>query len=147
MKYSEATLGRTFIIRLEDGDILHESLEQFAADHNIKRAYVTAVGGADKGSTLVVGPRESRSSTIEAMEHVLHDTHEVTGTGTIFPDSQGTPVLHMHTACGRNEQTITGCVRTGVRVWHVLEVIMVELINSSACRKKDPATGFDLLEP
>jgi len=32
----------------------------------------------------------------------------------------------MHMACGREEETITGCVRRGVRTWHVLEVILTE---------------------
>ena len=32
MKYSEAKQGRTFIIRLEDGDILHEKIEEFARE-------------------------------------------------------------------------------------------------------------------
>lgn len=35
MKYSEAKQGRTFVIRLEDGDIIHEEIEQFAKDHSI----------------------------------------------------------------------------------------------------------------
>ncbi len=30
MKYSQARLGRIFVIRLEDGDIIHEELEKFA---------------------------------------------------------------------------------------------------------------------
>ncbi len=30
MKYSEAKQGRVFVIRLEDGDIVHEELEMFA---------------------------------------------------------------------------------------------------------------------
>lgn len=29
MKYSEAKQGRIFVIRLEDGDIVHEELERF----------------------------------------------------------------------------------------------------------------------
>jgi predicted DNA-binding protein with PD1-like motif len=38
MKYSQAAQGRTFIIRLEDGDILHEAVERFAADKGIRAA-------------------------------------------------------------------------------------------------------------
>ena len=30
MKYSEAKPGRIFVIRLEDGDIVHEAIESFA---------------------------------------------------------------------------------------------------------------------
>ncbi len=147
MLYSEAQQGRTFIIRLEDGDIVHESIEAFAAQQGIHRAALLVLGGADRESTLVVGPESSRTHPVIPMTHELYDTHEVTGTGTIFPDETGTPVLHMHMACGREENTVTGCVREGVKVWHVMEIILFELTGSTASRQPDPATGFSLLIP
>ena len=58
---------------------------------------------------------------IHAMELVLDIVHEIVGTGTLFPNENGEPVLHMHVACGRNEGTVTGCVRRGVKTWHILE--------------------------
>jgi predicted DNA-binding protein with PD1-like motif len=147
MRYSEATRGRTFIIRLEDGEIFHEQIERFAREKGITRAFLNVVGGADKGSRLVVGPEESRAFPVNPMVHELYDVHEVTGTGTLFPDDEGNPVVHLHMACGRGENTVTGCVRSGVKVWHVLEVILVELINDTARRLPDKATGFKLLVP
>jgi predicted DNA-binding protein with PD1-like motif len=81
------------------------------------------------------------------MVHELYDAHEITGTGTLFPDELGNPVLHLHMACGREENTVTGCIRNGVKVWHVMEVILVELLNRSATRIPDPETGFKLLVP
>jgi predicted DNA-binding protein with PD1-like motif len=53
----------------------------------------------------------------------------------------------MHIACGRRESTITGCVRRGVKVWHVMEVIIFELTGTSAARIHDSETGFDLMTP
>ncbi len=147
MKYSEAKQGRTFVIRLEDGDIIHEKLEEFARVHSINAAAVIAVGGADEGSKLVVGPEQGRSKPITPMEHTLRDVHEISGVGTIFPDKDHNPVLHMHIACGRGESTVTGCVRRGVKVWHLLELILFELLDSSASRIFDEQTGFELLEP
>ena len=147
MKYSEAKRGRIFVIRLEDGDIIHEKIEQFAADNSISCAYLTAVGGIDKGSRLVCGPKDGRAKTIDPGIVEINDVHEVTGTGTIFPGKSGKPSLHMHLSCGRNETTITGCIRTGVKTWHVLEVVLVELVNCSAKRLLDKTTGFNLLEP
>ena len=145
MKFSESQTGRTFIIRLEDGDILHETIERFATEQGIRAAHLTVVGGVDAGSHLITGPAEGRSEKIVPMETVLDNVYEVTGTGTLFPDETGVPVLHMHLACGRGEQTITGCVRRGVKVWHVLEVVLVELLNTSAVRRFDAVTGFKLL--
>lgn len=148
MKYSEAKTGRTFIIRLEDGDILHEEIEKFATDHNIKAATLIAVGGIDKGSTLVIGPTNSRCEPpVVPMTHILDDAHEVTGSGTIFQNEDGVPIIHMHLACGRGTNTITGCIRKGIKVWHVLEVIIQEITNTTAIRKHEAATGFELLNP
>jgi predicted DNA-binding protein with PD1-like motif len=53
----------------------------------------------------------------------------------------------MHVAAGRGGKAITGCVRLGVRVWHVLEVVLWELTGTKAVRVLDPETGFELLEP
>jgi len=147
MKYSEAKQGRVFVIRLEDGDILHEEIEKFAREKNIKAASLIAVGGVDKGSKLVVGPENGRAEKVNPMTHVIDDVCEITGTGTLFPDDEGNPVFHMHIACGRKNKTITGCVRTGVKIWHVLEVILYEITDTKAARAFEKETGFKLLQP
>jgi predicted DNA-binding protein with PD1-like motif len=147
MKYAEAKYGRIFVIRLEDGEILHECIERFARENNVKAGFLVVVGGADKGSKLIVGPREGRAKNLDPMEYVLKEVHEITGTGTIFKNEKGEPKLHMHIAGGRKDTTKTGCVRRGLKVWHVLEVILVELKGAKAMRKLDKKTGFELLEP
>ena len=147
MKYSTATQGRTFVVRLEDGDVVHEEVERLARVERVRAAAVIAVGGADAGSRLVVGPEDGRASPVVPIEHVLEDVHEAAGVGTIFPDECGNPVLHMHAACGREDRSVTGCVRRGVRVWRVLELVVIELTDTRATRVPDPATGFRLLQP
>jgi predicted DNA-binding protein with PD1-like motif len=147
MRYATAKQGRVFIIRLEEGEILHETLERFAAEHGIPAAAVIAVGGAGIGSRLVVGPEDGDARPIFPMEHVLDKVHEIAGTGTIFPDEEGRPVLHMHLACGRNDHTITGCCRTGVKIWQVAEVILFELTDTRSVRKLEEESGFKLLDP
>jgi predicted DNA-binding protein with PD1-like motif len=147
MRYSQAKQGRVFVIRLEDGDILHESIEAFAREQGIQAASLIALGGADSASRLVVGPEQGRTSPIVPKEHLLRDVHEIAGVGTIFPDAKGQPVLHMHVAAGRGDEAVTGCVRMGVRVWHVVEVVLWELTGTTGRRVFDGATGFELLEP
>lgn len=147
MKYAEARQGRTFILRLEQGEIVHQEIEAFASGHGIQAASVIAVGGADAGSRLVVGPEKGEARPVIPMEHVLDAVHEITGTGTLFPDDTGQPVLHMHMACGRNNHTITGCIRNGVVVWQVMEVVLSEITDTSAARLPDAALGFKLLDP
>jgi predicted DNA-binding protein with PD1-like motif len=147
MKYSEAIHGRIFVIRLEDGDIVHDEIERFAREKSIGAAALIIVGGADQKSKVVVGPERGRATPVVPMEHVLDEVHEIAGVGTLFPDDAGNPVLHMHMACGRKSSTITGCIREGVRVWHVMEVIVFELADTTGVRTHDSKTGFKLLQP
>ena len=147
MKYSEARQGRVFIVRLEDGEIVHEVIEQFAVDHNISAASLIIVGGADDGSKIVVGPKSDRDLPLTPMKHELTGAHEVAGTGTLFCDTEGAPLLHMHMACGRKDETITGCIRTGVKVWRIMEVIIHELLGTDAKRIIEAPLDLKLLRP
>lgn len=147
MKYSQAKQGRIFIIRLEDGDIIHDEIEKFAREKSINAGALIILGGADESSKLVVGPQYGRKEPIVPMEHILNNVYEIAGSGTIFPDEKGNPTLHMHIACGRKSPTVTGCVRKGVKAWHVLEIILFELVDTTAVRVLDPVTGFELLQP
>ncbi len=147
MKYSRARQGRIFILRLEDGEIVHEVIEKFAAEQKISAASLLILGGADDGSHLVVGPKEDRGLPLEPMEQVLKNAHEVAGTGTLFSDENGTPLLHMHMACGRKTETTTGCIRAGVKVWHVMEVVIFELLDTTAKRVVEQPLGIKLMQP
>ncbi len=147
MKYSQARQGRIFILRLEDGEIVHEVIEQFAVQEKIVAATLIILGGADAGSRLVVGPKEDRVLPLHPMEHVLENAHEVTGTGTLFPDEAGQPLLHMHMACGRQDKAIVGCIRSGVKVWRVMEVVIFELLDCTAQRLVEAPLGLKLLRP
>ncbi|MBI5606904.1 MAG: DNA-binding protein [Deltaproteobacteria bacterium] len=147
MKYSIAKQGRIFIIRLEDGEILHETLERFAVEQGIKAAYMIVLGGADGQSRLVVGPEDGQATPVNPMTHALENIHEIVGTGTLFPDDEAKPSLHMHVAAGRRDSTITGCVRAGVKTWQVAEVILIEMLDCTAVRKPDTDLGFKLLNP
>ena len=147
MRYSECSEGRVFILRLEEGEILHEAVESFAFKNGISSATVIAVGGADAGSRLTVGPEMPLSSPVAPMHHVLDAPHELTGSGTIFSNTEGMPVLHMHCSCGRGNTSVTGCVRSGVKVWLVMEVVITELKGCKAKRVKDERSGFVLLSP
>ena len=146
MDYTQANLGRVFILRLHDGEILHEVIEAFAAEKTIYSAFCFFLGGAEDKSKLVVGPKDGNVLPVEPMATLLNGVHEGCGVGTVFTDEEGKPKLHMHASFGRNDTALTGCVRLGVEVWHIGEVVIIELTDSSARRVKEKVTGFELLE-
>jgi len=58
MKFTEANLGRIFILRLEHGDRIPDVIEEFANGNNIDSATVLFVGGSEQHSKVVVGPED-----------------------------------------------------------------------------------------
>ena len=146
MRYSQGSLGRVFVLRLEDGDVLNETLERFAHEHGISRALAFYVGGAATGSEVVVGPDATRTDAIVPLIHALAGPHETMALGTIFPNEDGRPVAHMHAACGREGAATVGCARAGLRTWLTGEVVLLEILGATAGRKLDSSTGFELLD-
>jgi predicted DNA-binding protein with PD1-like motif len=146
MQFTEAKLGRIFVLRLHDGDRLPDVLESFAAEKSVSAALCFFLGGTKENSRVVVGPKDCSALPPEPMVTLLEGVHEACGVGTIFADEAGKPKLHMHASFGRKEDTVTGCVRMGVDVWHIGEVVVLELLCSEACRVVDKATGFEFLE-
>lgn len=146
MRYSEGSIGRVFVLRLEDGDRLPSVIEEFASEKGVERGLCVLIGGIDDGGNIVVGPKDRATMPPEPMLFKLKGVHEVSAVGTIFPNLEGKPCLHMHAALGREGKTRTGCIRPGVETWKLGELVIVEILNNTACRRTDPNTGFDVLE-
>lgn len=146
MQYQEGSIGRVFALRLEDGERLPDTLEAFAREQKVTAAMVMYVGGAKGGSRLVVGPDASRQDAVVPLVHTLTGIQEVLAVGTLFPNDQGEPVLHLHAATGREGDATVGCSRAGVDVWLVGEVIILEILGTKGSRRPEPPSGFSLLQ-
>ncbi len=146
MDYCEVHLGRVFVLRLHHNEILHKTIEKFATEKSIQSALCFFLGGAQDQSKVVVGPKDSDIMPPVPMVTLLKGAHECVGVGTIFTNEKGTPQLHMHASFGRNDNAITGCVRMGVDVWLIGEVVILELTDCGAKRIKDKQSGFEILE-
>ncbi|MFW5735643.1 MAG: PPC domain-containing DNA-binding protein [Oceanidesulfovibrio sp.] len=144
MIHAQGTIGRVFVLRLEDGDSLPGSLEDFARNNGVARAVCLLIGGVGSGR-LVVGPEDGGAERITPMVNAIQAVHEAAAVGTIFPDESGAPRLHMHTALGRGDSSMTGCVRQGVDIWKLAEVVMLEIKGADMVRAVDPAFGFEVL--
>jgi len=145
MKATEGKIGRVFVLRLEDGDVVPDCIERFAAEKAVKAGHVILIGGIG-GGEVVVGPRKSNEMPPDPMLLPVDGAHEVLGVGVLAPNEDGRPVLHMHASLGRAGQTLTGCLRPGVTTWLVGEAIIYEIIGTDARRLFDEKSGFGLLE-
>ena len=146
MKATEGRVGRVFVIRLEDGDVVPESIERFAAEQGVAVGHVILIGGIG-GGQVVVGPRKSDEMPPEPMLLPVDGAHEVCAVGVLAPGPEGKPHLHIHGALGRSGSTLTGCLRPGVGIWVTGEVVLYEILGARVARPLDPDLGFALLQP
>jgi predicted DNA-binding protein with PD1-like motif len=145
MKYSEGKIGRVFVLKLEDNDMIPGCIEKFAKEKNIKTAEVLLLGGIKEGK-VVVGPEAPVKMPPQKMVCTVDEVHEIAAVGLIAPDMNDDPVLHMHGALGRAGNTIMGCFREGLKTWLTGEVIINEIVGINLKRAPDKDSGFVLLD-
>ncbi len=145
MKTCQGQVGRIFLMRLEDGDLIPECIELFAKEKGVSAGYVILLGGIG-GGEIIAGPRRSGVTSPNPIVVPVDGGHEVLGVGVLAPDKEGKPILHIHTALGRAGHTITGDSRLGITTRLVGEVILHEIAFTDVVRTKDEKSGRTLLE-
>ncbi len=143
MRYTKGSIGRLFVIKFEDGDILLDKLRLFAKKEKVNAAVMVFIGALKKG-ILVTGPRKPVVPP-EPNKVRFKDGWEVMGVGTIFSD-KNSPQIHVHAAMGKKRKALTGCVRADSKVFLVIEAIVFELKGVKAGKSPDPMTGLNLLK-
>ncbi len=142
MKYTQGKVGRIFVLKFNDGDVVLDELSAFTKKEKVKAATMVFIGALKKG-TLVTGPKKPVIPP-EPNKVMFKDAWEVMGIGTIFTNTKG-PQIHIHSAMGKKLKTLTGCVRDKSEVFLVIEAIVFELKGVKATKAIDPKTGLNLL--
>jgi predicted DNA-binding protein with PD1-like motif len=144
MKASEGHIGRIFVLRLEEGDVVPDCIERFAEEKGISVGQVILLGGVG-GGEVVVGPRDKEMPP-QPIPLPVDGPHDVVGAGVIATVKDGKPALHIHAALGRSGHTMTGCLFLGVETWLAGEVVICEILGTKAARILDKKSEADLLE-
>ena len=142
MKYTQGTLGRVFLLKFEDEDILIDKLSLFVTKERIKAATMIFIGALKKGD-LVTGPKKPVIPP-QPNKVSFKDGWEVMGIGTVFVNSKG-PQIHIHSSMGKKNKVLTGCLRGKSKVFLVIEAVVLELKGIKASKDIDPKTGLNLL--
>ncbi len=142
MKYTQGTLGRVFLLKFEDEDILIDKLSLFVTKERVKAATMIFIGALKKGD-LVTGPKKPVIPP-QPNKVSFKDGWEVMGIGTVFVNSKG-PQIHIHSSMGKKNKVLTGCLRGKSKVFLVIEAVVLELKGIKASKDIDPKTGLNLL--
>jgi len=143
MKYTKGSLGRVFLLKFEDDDILIDHLSRFISKERVKAACMVFIGALKKGD-LVTGPKKPVIPP-QPNKVSFKDGWEVMGIATVFTNAKG-PQIHIHSSMGKKQKALTGCVRGKSRVFLVIEAVVFELKGIKAGKDIDPKTGLNLLK-
>jgi len=143
MEYTKGNIGRLFLLRFKDDDILLDGLSSFARKEKLKAAAMVFIGALKKGD-LVTGPRKPVIPP-DPNKVYFKDGWEVMGIGTIFTNKSG-PQIHIHGSMGKKQKVLTGCIRGKSKVFLVIEAVVFELKGVKATKEIDPETGLNLLK-
>lgn len=142
MKYTKGSIGRVFLVKFEDNEVLIDKLAELVKKEKIGSATMVFIGALRKGN-LATGPK--KPIIPPAPNKVSFDNGwEVMGVGTVFTNKSG-PQIHIHSSMGKKKSTLTGCVRENTKVFLVIEAILFELKGVKATKDIDPKTGLNLL--
>lgn len=143
MKYAQGTFGRVFILKFDDKDDLLSEIKRLASKENVKVATIMLLGGM-RSAGIVSGPKKPEIPP-EPMWVNFSDGREILGIGTLFWKGNE-PVIHLHSAVGREKEVFVGCVRKDSSVFLVVEAVVTEILGIDAKKVDDKETGLVMLE-
>jgi predicted DNA-binding protein with PD1-like motif len=143
MDYTQGRIGRIFLLKFKDDDIVVKTLEMFASKERLRSGMFVFLGALKKGH-LVAGPKKPVVPP-EPYWLKFKDAWEVFGVGSIFSNKKGKPQIHVHTSMGKKTKVLTGCLRKDSKVFLVIEAVVFELKGVKALKDIDPSTGLNLL--
>ena len=142
MQYSEGSLGRVFVLRMDDDEDILESIQKFVKEKSIGSGMMLFLGAMLDGRA-VTGPEKPVIPPVPHFE-AFDSAWEVFGMATIYPSTEG-PKIHMHSSMGRGRAALVGCIRGKASVYLIVEAVLIEFNGLDARRELNERTGLYLL--
>jgi predicted DNA-binding protein with PD1-like motif len=143
MRYTKGNIGRIFVLKFDNDDVVLKELDRFARREKLKSALMIFIGALKEGD-MVTGPKKCAIPP-EPNWTRFRDGWEALGVGTIFTNKKG-PQIHIHTSMGKKKNVLTGCVRKDSKVFLVIEAFVFEIKGAKAAKDIDVRTGLNLLK-
>lgn len=138
-RFWEATPGRTWVGRLETGDDLVEEIERVCAAHDVRAAWISAIGAVRRAAFAYFEQDERRYLELGSTDH-----HEITGFVGNISIRDDRPFLHAHaTFADRQGAAVGGHLLRGCEVF-AAEITIREMTGVELTRTPDEATGLAL---
>ncbi len=131
--------GRHLVVRLDDGDLLLESLQRLAQERELDSAAIVCGFGALKRTHIHVGEWEH---TPPRNRYVVYEgPAELCGLHGLIAAGQ----VHAHITASNGEWTIGGHLEPETIVLYLCEIV-IEVIEGLPLRREMTADGLPLLQ-
>ncbi|MBO6120198.1 MAG: DNA-binding protein [Lachnospiraceae bacterium] len=128
----------TFIVRLDVGDEIVESIKKIVETENIKLAQINGLGGA---SNFTIGVR--KKDTKDYVKATFSGDYEITNLHGNVTRMNGEPYLHLHIGCGNDKNEYYGGHLFSCVIGATAE-IFITTYDGIVERKLDEKTGLNL---
>ena len=130
--------GSTYMLRIDVGEEIIESLKAMCAREGVRLAQVSAIGAADRASVGVYDLAEKRyhRDDLEGFMEIANLSGSVT-------EMNGEPYIHLHVALADQRNAVHGGHVISMRVGATCEMF-VQALEGSVTRVKDEGLGINL---
>lgn len=140
MKYSKVTINSDYILKLEVGDKVHETILDFCEKENIQTGWITGLG-AVKDISLGYYNLSTRKYQFQKYDEV----YEIVGLIGNIALVEGNPFLHIHTSISDGENKTSSGHLEYATVAVTLE-LRVTSYKEPITRLFEEAVGLKLLQ-
>jgi len=135
-----AATDSIYLIRIEAGEQVNETLVSFCRAHDIKNGYFTGIGAVNELTCGYYELKEKKYYFTDYMEMV--EVVSLTGNVTL---KDGVPFIHMHGVFTDTKNQAFGGHIVEMRVGVTLEVVLTPL-RAAFARVPDECSGLSLLD-
>lgn len=133
--------GYNWILRLDRGELLIESLTAFAKEKDVKGGFISGLGAA-QSAELSFYHLDKKEYSMKKFDGLM----EITGLNGNLAWKNNEPIWHIHaTLADENLQAIGGHVKE-LKVGGTLELFLHVIIDGGLNRKHSEEAGLDLLD-
>jgi uncharacterized protein len=138
MKFKKS--GGHYVVRVDKGEELVESLRRFARESGLKLGYVTGIGATDRVKIGLFDVTEKKFHQTE-----LSGPHEVTSVAGNLTTMDGEPYLHLHVTVADAKHNVFGGHLVSARISATFEAFVTEAAGEVG-RYRDEKLGLNLLD-
>ena len=130
--------GSTYMLRIDVGEEIIESLKAVCAREGVRLAQVSAIGAADRASVGVydLAEKQYHREDLEGFMEIANLSGSVT-------EMNGEPYIHLHATLADQRNILHGGHVISMRVGATCEMF-VQVLDGSVTREKDESLGINL---